>query len=116
MADEPPRPPLAEEVVRLLGAVQDFARQNFPAAQADHDHSGGGAPVCTWCPLCQFMAVLRGDRPEVTERVTEAGAALASALRAVLDAATAGTPAGAPPADPAPRVQRIDLGAPDNDG
>ena len=29
------------------------------------------------------MAVLRGERPEVTERVAEAGAALASALRAV---------------------------------
>lgn len=111
MADETSRPPLAEEAVRLLGVVQEWTRQNFPAAQEGHDHGSSGTPVCTWCPLCQFMAVVRGDRPEVTERVTEAGAALASALRAVLDAATAGSPAaGTPPADPAPRVQRIDLG------
>jgi hypothetical protein len=113
MAEEPPRSPLADEATRLLGAVQEWARQNFPAVPADHDHSG--APVCTWCPLCQFMAVLRGDRPEVTERVTEAGSALASALRAVLDAAVTGSASGAPRPDPSSRVQRIDLGGPDSE-
>jgi hypothetical protein len=108
---------LAEEAMRLLGVVQDWTRQNFPAAP--HGDTDSGAPVCQWCPLCQFMAVLRGDRPEVTERVSEAGAALASALRAVLDAASnaASTAASnaAPGGEPAaeqqhPRVQRIDLG------
>jgi hypothetical protein len=97
--------PLADEALRLLGAVQDWARQNFPAAPAAPD--GHGVPsgaVCQWCPLCQFMAVLRGERPEVTARVAEAGTAVASALRAVLDAATT-----RPSDPPESRVQHIDL-------
>lgn len=98
------RSPLAEEAVRLLGAVQEWTRQTFPAGGPD----GHGGPECQWCPLCQFMAVLRGERPEVTERVAEAGAAVASALRALVDV----TGAARSPRrdDDAPRVQRIDLG------
>ena len=103
------RPPLAEEAVRLLGALQDWTRHTFPPPARGHDDSHAAA-VCDWCPVCQFMAVLRGERPEVTERVAEAGAAVASALRAVLDAA-AGSRAGTEPEEPKPsRVQRIDLG------
>ena len=81
----------------------------------DHPHDDGvRAAECTWCPLCQFIAVLRGERPEVTERVAEAGAALAAALRAFLDATSnAGAPSGHhhPEGRPGsrPRVQRIDL-------
>lgn len=94
--------------MRLLGVVQEWTRQTFPAAPESADSA---APVCQWCPLCQFMAVLRGDRPEVTERVTEAGAALASALRAIVDAAAHAAPgADAAAKQDAPRVQHIDLG------
>ena len=101
-------PPLVGEAVRILGAVQDWARQTFPAPPDGH-----GGPECQWCPLCQFAAVLRGERPEVTERVAEAGTALMSAMRAFVDAA-ASHPAqprhrSGPPADGG-RVQRIDLG------
>jgi hypothetical protein len=118
VADEqPPRSPLADEAVRLLGVVQEWTRQTFPAAPQGHHEPGADsvAPVCQWCPLCQFMAVLRGERPEVTERVAEAGAALASAAKALLDAAGNARPGGSPPAEPErpPRVQRIDLGKPD---
>jgi hypothetical protein len=98
------RPPLADEAVRLIGAVQEWARQTFPAGRDGH-----GGPECEWCPLCQFMAVLRGERPEVTERVAEAGSAVASAFRALMDAASTGT-SGQPGT---PRVQRIDLGEPE---
>src|SRR6478672_6778793 len=103
---EPPRSPLAEEAVRLFGTVQEWARQTFPAGGPE----GHGGPECQWCPLCQFMAVVRGERPEVTARVAEAGTALASAVRAVLEAA--GGPLSAEPREDSrsPRVQRIDLG------
>ena len=87
--------------------MQEWTRQTFPAGRDGH-----GGPECEWCPLCQFMAVLRGERPEVTERVAEAGAALASAARGLArcgrqrpsrrDRRPSRTP---------PRVQRIDLGA-----
>ena len=52
-AEEPS--PLVGEAVRIFGAVQDWARQTFPAPPDGH-----GGPECQWCPLCQFAAVLRG--------------------------------------------------------
>lgn len=99
--------------MRLVSSVQEsvqelaheWAQRNLADAGEQHPKD------CQWCPLCQFAAVLRGERPELTARVAEAGAALVTALRALLDA---GTEAGAgldqsDPAPPRPRVQRIDL-------
>jgi hypothetical protein len=77
----------------------------------------GSAPECRWCPLCQLVAVLRGERPEVT-------AALADVLRATADAMhafaaepdaprpaphPAGTEEASGPTDPPPVVQRIEI-------
>ena len=109
---------LGDEAVRAVSAVTDWARRAFPESTSEHRND------CTWCPLCQFLAVLRGERPEVTERVAEAGTALVSALRAFVDAT--GIADSAPGAhrhpseqrhadeqrnaQPRPRVERIDLG------
>lgn len=101
------RLPLADELTRLLGAVHDWTRENLPAAPE-------GTITCDWCPLCQFVAVLRGDRPDVTERVAEAGTAMASAVRALLDATTSGQQRAADEAA-GPRVERIDLDEPATD-
>ncbi|MGI8761154.1 MAG: hypothetical protein ACR2LF_07650 [Jatrophihabitantaceae bacterium] len=113
-----PAGPFGEEAVRLLVAVQDWARRSFPEPAA----APGARPSdCQWCPICQLMAVVRGERPDVSERVAEAGTALASALRAVLDVATGAeagpgaAAAGGPSRRPRPgrpRVQRIDLAEP----
>jgi hypothetical protein len=110
--------PLGEDAARLFAAAQVWL-QNTITTAAHADYSGSD---CQWCPLCQFAAMLRGDRPEVTERVAEAGTAVAGAFRALLDA-TANTyrPAHAEPQppgeskgetepEPGPRVQHIDLG------
>jgi hypothetical protein len=84
---------VGEEAVKLLDAVQDWLRR-----EAVSEHLATGAPECTWCPLCQLVAVLRGDRPDVNDKI----ASVVAALRAILD----GTHAG-----PAPQqhVQHIDL-------
>jgi hypothetical protein len=96
--------PLVNEAVRMFGVVQDWARQTFPAPADGH-----GGPECQWCPLCQFAAVLRGERPEVTERVAEAGTALMSAMKAFVEAAATAAPS--PRSKPGPgHVQHIDLG------
>jgi hypothetical protein len=105
---------LAAEAARLLAQLQDWAQRSAgaPHAAAGAQH---GSAECQWCPVCQFIAVLRGERPEVTERVTEAGVAVVTALRGLLDAVVG---AAAPPdtgwaADDAraqARVQHIDLG------
>ena len=102
---------IGDEALRVVSAVQDWARRTFPEGPAEHRND------CTWCPVCQFLAVLRGERPEVTERVAEAGTALVTALRAFVDATGApGAAAGAHrhPGEsrheqPRPRVERIDL-------
>ncbi|WAX58013.1 hypothetical protein M6B22_04400 [Jatrophihabitans cynanchi] len=90
-----------DELGRMLHAVQDWATRTFPPA-GEHEST------CQWCPLCQLMAVLRGERPDVNERVAEAGSAVVSALRNLLDATGAGGHASEP--EDKPRVQRIDLG------
>ena len=80
---------------------------------------GGSPPECRWCPLCQLVAVLRGERPEVTVALADVLRATADALHAFAAAPDApargedptGTGAGdAPPhADPPPVVQRIEI-------
>ncbi|MDT4998880.1 MAG: hypothetical protein QOK12_985 [Mycobacterium sp.] len=118
-SDDPSNPsnPVADETLRLVSSIQDWARRTFPQ---DPDHPPS---ECQWCPLCQFAAVLRGERPEVTARVAEAGTAVVSALRALLDAAADASngahasngagqhrhAGGVRPSAARPRVQRINL-------
>jgi hypothetical protein len=102
-----PHGTIGDEAAKLLDAVQDWARRSF----GDGAHIATGAPECTWCPICQLIAVLRGDRPEISDKIADATASVVAALRAVVDAAPgpAGEARSTPPKPP--RVQRIDLGA-----
>lgn len=105
--------PLPEEAVRLIGAAQDWWHRTVgdPATA----RIATGSPECCWCPLCQLVATLRGERPELVERLAEAQAALTVAVRALAEAAgisfdrpSAEQPAGDEPA-PSPKVQPIPL-------
>jgi hypothetical protein len=81
----------------------------------------GAAPECRWCPVCQLVAVVRGERPEVTAALADVLRATADALHAVAAAAphaphpprqpTADDDAQdtSPHSDPAPVVQRIEI-------
>ena len=100
-----PFPDLAAEIAKVVTAVQEWACKALPESSIGH-----GGPECQWCPICQFVNVVRGESPEVAERVAEAGAAVAAAVRALADAAVSRTqrqPGERP--RPTPRVQRIDL-------
>jgi hypothetical protein len=108
---------LNSEAARLVSAVQEWARNAFaPAAAERHSPAAECVP---WCPICQFAGILRGEHPEVTERLAEAGAALAGAMKALSDAALARAQADRPDAagngrpSPAPRVQHIRIDEPD---
>ena len=92
---------VGDEAAKLLDAVQDWARSTF--GEGASARMSTGSPECEWCPLCQLVSVLRGDRPETTEKIVAAGTAMMTALRSLLDAPSAA------PEDPKPRVQRIDL-------
>jgi hypothetical protein len=105
--------PLGEEAAKLFAAAQDWFHRTLgdPATA----RIATGAPECAWCPLCQLVSVLRGDRPEITERLAETQAAVAGLLRALADAAgTTGAHGGQ--RSNGSRVQKIDLGADDWDG
>jgi hypothetical protein len=106
-----PAAPLIGEALRLVSSVQDWAQDwaHRGSGEANERHTGSD---CQWCPLCQMAAVLRGEHPEITDRVAEAGTALAGALRALVEAAsgaTGGAQHRQPPPPPAPRVQKINL-------
>jgi hypothetical protein len=86
-----------EEALKLLSAVQDWARTRF-----DAEHLATGGAECQVCPVCQSVALLRQVRPETVEHLLDATASFVSALKT----AVTGPPA---PSDPAPRVQHIDV-------
>ena len=100
--------PLGEEALRLVEAARQWAVRTFPEVDVP---VATGSPECCWCPLCRAVAVLRGDHPEVTEKLAEVVTAAAGALAAVLDAAGRPAPAADPPepAGPPRRVHPIPL-------
>ena len=82
------------------------------------------ADTCRWCPVCQAMAVARGERPEVTAALADLLTTTASALRTFAesgDVPASGNGPAAASEEPAPEdddadappartVQRIDIG------
>ncbi len=78
MNPEPELGTLGEEAAKLLDAVHGWARRTFSA-----EHIATGAQECTGCPVCQVVSVLRGDHPDVTERLSGLAAAGAEFLRTV---------------------------------
>ncbi|MEO6703642.1 MAG: hypothetical protein ABI140_19365, partial [Jatrophihabitantaceae bacterium] len=101
--------PLAEEFAKLVGAAQDWF--NRLAADPASARIATGSPDCCWCPICQLIATLRGERPELMQRLGELQAVLAGLWQAAASHGSAdGEPASAGPADQAPpRVHRIRL-------
>lgn len=62
---------------------------------------------CTVCPLCRFIALLRGERPEATARLVDGALMIVRTLRSLVpDAPEPPPPGSAPPADPAPPPPR----------
>ncbi|HEU5268177.1 MAG TPA: hypothetical protein VFU35_15820 [Jatrophihabitans sp.] len=97
---------IAAEARKLVDSVQEWARRTLPAPPSGHP-----GPECQWCPLCQAASVLRGEHPELTERVTELGTVVLGTLRSVFENATAHAGAAAPDdaTPPGPPVQHIRL-------
>lgn len=88
----------AEEAVKLLTAVQDWARHRF-----DSEHLATGGAECQVCPVCQGVALLRQVRPETVEHLLDATASFVAALKT----AVAGPHPS--PTEPSARVQHIDV-------
>lgn len=107
-----------QQAQRLFDALRTTGAP-APAAAADSsaDPAGGGAHAsdCSWCPVCQTAAVLRGERPEVTEALADILTTTATALRTFAEAAQPTATTSAPVAEPdeagapAPVVQQIEI-------
>jgi len=109
MSDRPGADELAEELRRFIVSAKQWGKGIKPAPEQLETHD------CGWCPVCQLTAALRDDHPEISERITIAGAALVNAARSFVDAA-AQAAEDAKAARPRPRpkaaepeVQRIKL-------
>ncbi|MBB5068163.1 hypothetical protein [Saccharopolyspora gloriosae] len=111
----------AEEYLRGAGGAEHAEH-----AADDADGTGQGsdrrrsesASSCGWCPICAVVALLRGERPEPTSRLTEQLAGLVELLRESLAEHGRAPAEPAPPTapgdsgdaePPAPKVQRIDV-------
>lgn len=101
-------PDWAEQARRLVTGLG----QTLGAALREGDGGDAHPSDCRWCPVCQVAAVVRGERPEVTDALADVLTAAAAALRTVSERASAPAPeeAGAEePAPPAPPVQHIEI-------
>ncbi|WP_394621796.1 hypothetical protein JNUCC0626_22770 [Lentzea sp. JNUCC 0626] len=100
---------LAEEL-RLL--IDTAAERMQPWLQRVAEAGDGGhtPETCGWCPLCNGVALLRGDRSELAAKAAEHAAGLVAVLRAALrEPGTPPPPASdaEPAPDPGQRVQHI---------
>ncbi|WP_367130962.1 hypothetical protein [Saccharothrix sp. HUAS TT1] len=111
---------LAEELRLLLDAAAERAQpwlHRVAAAEGGHD-----TRTCGWCPLCNAVALARGDRSELAAKAAEHAAGLLAVLRAALEeptppaaasSATSATSAASSESSeqsepsPKPRVQHI---------
>lgn len=115
---------LADEAAKLADAARTWARGEAPGrASAAVGHLATGDPACCVCPVCTVIVLLRGERPELTGRLTESLAGLVVAGQGLLEtlsvvtaevresaAADGATSAQPPdPGPPAARVQHIAL-------
>lgn len=74
---------LAEELRLLIDAaaerMQPWLQRVAEAGDGTHTPE-----TCGWCPLCNGVALLRGDRSELAAKAAEHAAGLVAVLRAAL--------------------------------
>ncbi len=127
--------PLALEAALLLDVVADRLESmkqrptasEEPAAGTEGDSAGGTDPgpsptaaadgrcpecgsipgaSCTACPLCRFLALLRGERPEATAKLVDGALMIIRTLRSLVPEQPAPPPAGAATSNPQPPPAR----------
>ena len=98
--EEPDVGSVAEEAVKLLGALSDWAKD---AAGEVDQHLATGAAECTYCPVCRTVHAVRGLSPEVRTQLATAATTFLNAAAGLMNGAAAGQ------REKAERVQHIDL-------
>jgi hypothetical protein len=102
---------LGEEAVKLLGALQDWAKESggdsattgaASAFKSFNEHIATGDAECRYCPVCQVISAVREVSPEVKQHLSTAASSL-------LQAAAAAMSNDVPRDRPDTPVERIDL-------
>jgi hypothetical protein len=90
---------VGEEAVKLLQALQDWAKESGSdyagaatgaaagAASALRDvneHIATGSEDCRYCPICQAISLVRSTSPEVRQHLSSAASSLLQAAAGVL--------------------------------
>src|SRR6201999_3695096 len=79
---------VAEEAVKLLGALSGWAREHGDGITGlsgeVHEHLATGGPECTWCPVCRTVAAFRQTSPEVRAHLTSAASSLLLAVSGMM--------------------------------
>jgi hypothetical protein len=91
--DQEPVGSFGEEAVKLLGALQDWAKESGGDAAAAgaasafkgfNEHIATGGQECKFCPLCQLISAVREVSPEVKQHLTAAASSLLHAAAAAM--------------------------------
>lgn len=100
---------LAEELRLLIATVTERAEPWLHKVATAGEGAEHNPQTCGWCPMCNGMALLRGDRSELAAKAAEHVSGLLAVLRAAL--AEPVERATAEPSAPAgePRVQHIQV-------
>ncbi len=128
---EEPVGSLAEEAVKLFGAVSGWAREQghdlghgvehgieqglagaAGAFRSFDEHLATGAPECTSCPVCRAVHGFRQLNPEVKASLATAATSLleaAAGLLATVVPEPSAAPSERPAPDPRDGVEHIDL-------
>jgi hypothetical protein len=72
---------LGEDVTALVENAQQWAKATFGQLGEAFPHSGA---ECQWCPLCQFAALVRGERPDVAEKLAVVASAVADVFATLM--------------------------------
>lgn len=90
---------LGAEAAKLLGTVQEMARESsseYAEAAASaaggaastlesvNEHIATGSEDCRYCPLCQVISAVRDTSPEVRQHLASAGTSLLQAAAGFL--------------------------------
>jgi hypothetical protein len=72
---------IGEDVSALVEGAQQWAKTAFGQLGEAFPHTGA---ECQWCPLCQFAALVRGERPDIAEKLAVAASAIADVFTTLL--------------------------------
>ena len=105
-------PDWVDQARRLVTGLGQTLGSALREGAGDGEAAGAHPADCHWCPVCQLAAVVRGERPEVTDALADVLTAAAAALRNVSErasAAAAEPEVAEEPTPPAPPVQHIEI-------